>query len=188
MADRLPPPGGRRSPLVPYHDARTLLVAAGRPAPVTTADGIRAVSQWSLAELARREAEAGALTVSELVLAAGAGAAHTVNHPGNALIVGLARRAEAGFGWPVSAGDPGRTLLDSVHAPVEAPVRAALGLPPAGGSEHHTDWVVGGRVVSAAEVRAVQLGWYEQHPAVVARLLARSADQLLLLGATGLPG
>lgn len=181
-------PGLGDPPLVPYHDARTLLVAAGLPASVTTADGIRAVSQWSLNELARRETEAGALPVSDLVLAAGADAAHTVNHPGNAVIVGLARRVEAGFGWPVAATDPGRTLLDSVHAPVEAPVRAALELPAAGVGEHDTDWVVAGQVVSAAEVRAVQLDWYAQHPAVVTHLLARAAAQLLLLGATGLPG
>lgn len=174
-------------PLVPYHDARTLLAAAGRPAPVTTADGIRAVLRWSLDELARREAEAGARPVSDLVLAAGAGAAHTVNHPGNEIIVGLARRVEAGFGWAVSAGDPGRTLLDSVHAPVEALVRTALGLPAARAGEQDSDWVVGGRVVSAAEVRVAQLDWYEQHPAVVTHLVARSAPQLRLLGATGLP-
>ena len=181
-------PGVGDPPLVPYHDARTLLAAAGLPAPVTTPDGIRAVSRWSLDELARREGEAGALPVSDLVLAAGAGAAHTVNHPGNEVIVGLARRVEAGLGWPVAAGDPGRTLLDSVHAPVESPVRAALGLPVAGVGEHGTDWVVGGRVVSAAEVCAVQLAWYEQHPDVVSHLVERSAAQLLLLGATGLPG
>lgn len=181
-------PGVGDPPLVPYHDARTLLAAAGLPAPMTTADGIRAVSRWSLDELARREATAGAIPVSDLVRAAGTGAAHTVNHPGNEIIVGLARRVEAGFGWPVAAGDPGRTLLDSVHAPVEAPVRAALGLPAAGAGEHATDWVVGGKVLSAGEVRAVQLDWYAQHPAVVTHLVARSAAQLLLLGATGLPG
>lgn len=181
-------PGVGDPPLVPYHDARTLLAAAGLPAPVTTADGIRAVSRWSLDELARREAEAGARPVSDLVLAAGAEAAHTVNHPGNEIIVGLARRVESGFGWAVGAGDPGRTLLDSVHAPVEASVRAALGLPPADAGEHDSDWVVGGRVVSAAEVRTVQLGWYAQHPEVVTHLVARSAPQLRLLGATGLAG
>ncbi|MEO6999697.1 MAG: hypothetical protein ABI112_16595, partial [Terracoccus sp.] len=115
-------------------------------------------------------------------------AAHTVNHPGNEIIVGLARRVESGFGWPVAASDPGRTLLDSVHAPVEAPVRAALSLPAAGAGQHDCDWVVNGRAVSAAEVRAVQLAWYAQHPAVVTHLAARAAPQLRLLGATGLPG
>ena len=181
-------PGVGDPPLVPYHDARTVVEAAGLPAPRTTADGIRAVSQWSLDELCRREITAGATPVSDLVLAAGAGAAHTVNHPGNELIVGLARRVEAGLGWPVAADDPGFVLLDSVHAPVEAPVREALGLPAATVGEQTTDWVVGGETASAGEVRAVQLAWYEQHPAVVTALLARSADQLRLLGATGMPG
>lgn len=176
-------PGVGDPPLVPYHDARTLLAAAGLPAPTTTAEGIRAVSRWSLDELTRREVASGAQPVSDLVFAAGAGAAHTVNHPGNEIIVGLARRVEAGLGWRVQAGDPGRTLLDSVHTPVEAPVRAALGLPAAGAGESDSDWVVGGTVVSAAEVRAVQLDWYEQHPSVVTHLLDRSAAQLQMLGA-----
>lgn len=172
-------------PLVPYHDARTVVEAAGLPSLETTDDGIRAVSQWSLAELERREQAAGALPVSDLVLPAGIAAANTINHPGNPVLIGLARRIEAAFGWPQEAVDPGRTLLSSVIAPIDAQAVRALALDadPVG-----PDWVVGGEPTPDATVRSAHLAWYDEHPEVVDDLLRSAAHQLGLLGARGLPG
>ena len=47
-----------------------------------------------LTELARRERQHGAIPVSDLLRPAGIDAGHTVNHPGNTVLVGLARRIE----------------------------------------------------------------------------------------------
>ncbi|MDQ2795666.1 MAG: WcbI family polysaccharide biosynthesis putative acetyltransferase, partial [Actinomycetota bacterium] len=114
-------------PVVPYHDVRTMLRAAREPEPRTGDAEFRAVSAWSLDELWARERRAGAVRVSDLVREAGPSATNTVNHPGNAVLVALARRLQGHLGWPVTAADPGFTLLDSVHAPVDPVVLEALG-------------------------------------------------------------
>ena len=64
--------------------------------------------------------------VHDLVRAAGVRAANTINHPGNPVLVGLARRVQAALGWPQTATDPGFELLDSVHTPLEPAVRDAV--------------------------------------------------------------
>ncbi len=96
---------------MPYHDVRTLLRAAGREEDAARvsaglADHALAVSRWSLAELARREAAAGAVVVSDLVVEAGARSTNTINHPGNPILVGLAQRVEAALGWPTIGSGP----------------------------------------------------------------------------------
>jgi hypothetical protein len=170
-------------PLVPYHDARTVLRAAGSE-PATDPSAAAAVSVWSLDELRRREAAAGAVPVSDLVLAAGAGAMRTVNHPANPVLVSLARRIQEALGLSATAVDPGRRLLDVLHAPVSADVLVALGLDPAGARE---DWLVSGEVVSIAEVERAQLAWLLDRPHVVADIVRRHRAQLDLL-AGGTPG
>ncbi|NIZ90545.1 WcbI family polysaccharide biosynthesis putative acetyltransferase [Kineococcus rubinsiae] len=174
-------PGAGEPPLVPYHDVRTLTLAAGRSplAEVPTPAGARAVRDLSAQELQGRQERHGSLPVVDLLLAAGAEATHTVNHPGNAVLTGLARRVLAAIGLPDAVADPGRTLLDSIHAPVLEPVLDALGLPGAG----RADWLVGGRSVSDAEVREAHLRWYAEHPGVAEAGLTRHAQAVAALAA-----
>ncbi len=166
-------------PVVPYHDLRTLLRAAGRPAPPPLdADRVEAVTRWSLGELQRREDASGTLPVHDLVRSAGVGAANTINHPGNAVLVGLARRVQVALGWPQTATDPGFELLDSVHTPLEAAVRDAL----QPSAPVRAGWRVGGEDIPDETVVDEQLAWYATHPEAVTRILDRSAEQLRCLG------
>ena len=162
-------------PVVPYADLRTLTLAAGRPAlpESPSAGAVRAVRDLSVRELRGRQERHGALPVDDLLVAAGAGAAHTVNHPGNVVLAGVAARVLAAAGLPGEVVDPGRTLLDSVHTPVLASVLDALGLP----AEHASrSWLVHGRRLADDEVREVQLRWYADHPGVAEAGLARHAE------------
>ncbi|WP_460446246.1 WcbI family polysaccharide biosynthesis putative acetyltransferase [Angustibacter aerolatus] len=165
-------------PVVPYHDLRTVARAAGLVLDPPTNDTVRAVTEASLGELRTREQRHGTVVVSDLLTTAGAEAAHTINHPGNQVLIGLARRVQAALGWAPDATDPGRTLLDSVHAPLDPLVVAAHGLDVA----PRPDWVVGGRAVPDADVVEAQLRWYAEHPPVVPAALQRHAPLLQLLG------
>jgi hypothetical protein len=136
------------------------------------------VSAWSIEELRRREQAAGAVPVSDLVLAAGAGAMRTVNHPANPVLVALARRVQEVLGLPATAVDPGRRLLDVLHAPISADVLVALGLDPAGARD---DWLVSGEAVPVAEVERAQHAWLVDRPQVVADIVRRHRAQLDLL-------
>ncbi|WP_141821403.1 WcbI family polysaccharide biosynthesis putative acetyltransferase [Humibacillus xanthopallidus] len=164
-------------PLVPYHDARTVLRAAGSEL-ATDARAAAAVSSWSVDELRRREKAAGAVPVSDLVLSAGAGAMRTINHPANPVLVALARRLQEALGLPATAVDPGRRFLDVLHAPVSADVLVELGLDPAAARE---DWLVSGEAVPADEVARAQLAWLVDRPRVVADIVRRHRAQLDLL-------
>lgn len=161
-------------PLVPYHDLRTLTLAAGRPAlPETPSpDAVRAVRALSVRELSAREERHGTVGVVDLLDDAGAAAAHTVNHPGNEVLTGVARRVLDAIGTPAEPAVPGRTLLDSVHTPVLPEVLAVLGLAPAA----RDDWLVHGSRIPDAAVREAQLGWYAEHPGVAEAGLERHAE------------
>jgi hypothetical protein len=174
-------PEAGEPPVVPYHDLRTLTVAAGRPElpEVPSPRAVRAVRDLSARELRSRGDRHDALPVVDLFEAAGAGATQTVNHPGNVVLRGLAGRVLAALGLPADVPDPGRTLLDSVHAPVLPAVLAALGTPGPG----RTDWLVHGRPTGDAEVRAAQLRWYAEHPGVAEAGLARHAEAAAELAA-----
>ncbi|MFI5073837.1 MAG: WcbI family polysaccharide biosynthesis putative acetyltransferase [Actinomycetales bacterium] len=173
-------------PVVPYHDVRTVMLALGEPVPTAGPEGFRAVARSSLAELRDREARAGAVPVSQLVVDAGARATNTVNHPGNPVLVSLARALQDRLGWPVTATDPGDELLESVQTPCEGKVLAALGIERSNGRDvSEESWVVGGREVPDAEVVEAQLDWYRQHPEVLAAVATRSAERWCLLGTTG---
>jgi hypothetical protein len=168
-------------PLVPYSDLRTLTLAAGRPAlpEMPSADAVRAVRALSVRELLAREQRHGSVGVVDLLHAAGAAAAHTVNHPGNGVLAGVARRVLDAAGSPAEPTDPGRTLLDSVHTPVLPEVLAALGL--TGGARD--DWLVEGRRIPDAVVREAQLRWYADHPGVAEAGLERHAEAAAVLAA-----
>jgi hypothetical protein len=165
-------------PVVAYHDLRTLAAAAGRPpAGPPGADVVREIARSSVAELARRE-RATDVGVSDLLLGLGAAAAHTLNHPGNPVLIALARRVQEALGLPVDAAEPGRDLLGGVRAPLSAEVVAALGLDDA----PRPDWSVDGTRVDDATVRGAQLAWYATHPQWVAAGLDRHRERMELLG------
>ena len=172
-------------PVVPYHDVRTVMLALGEPLPTAGPEGFRAVARWSLAELRDREARAGAVPVSTFVVDSGARASNTVNHPGNPVLVSLARAIQQRLGWPMTATDPGYELLESVQTPCEGKVLEALGIELSDGRDASEEsWVVGGREVPDAEVVDAQLGWYRQHPEVLAAVANRSAERWRLLETT----
>lgn len=167
-------------PVVPYHDLRTLAYAAGGDldCPPAGAAQLRAAGNDSVDELARRERLHTDVGVSDLLLGLGVDAVHTVNHPGNKLLVALARRVQAAVGSPADAEDPGRELLGGIRAPLETSVVEALGLD----NEPRPDWLVGDEVVSVERVRDAQLGWYLRHPAWVDAGLRRHAHRMRRLG------
>ncbi|TNM67382.1 hypothetical protein FHN55_10830 [Streptomyces sp. NP160] len=169
-------PGAGEPPLVPYHDLRTLALASGAaPLPeVPPARAVRAVRDLSAAELRSRQERHGSLPVVDLLTGAGAHATHTVNHPGNAVLTGLAQRVLAAAGLPTDVADPGRTLLDSVHAPVLPEVLEALGLADQAGAARAA-WRVHGQDVDDDEVREAHLRWYAERPGVAETGMARHA-------------
>lgn len=174
-------PAAGEPPLVPYHDLRTLALAAGRPAlpEVPSPGAVRAVRDLSVRELHGRQERHGALPVADLLDAAGARATHTVNHPGNGVLAGLAARVLAAAGLAGDVADPGRTLLDSVHSPVLPEVLEALGLP----GPARDEWLVDGRRLPDAAVREAHLRWYGDHPGVAEAGLARHAEAAEVLAA-----
>ena len=160
---------GAEPPVVPYHDLRTLTGRVPHDADLVAA------ARDSTAELVRREAACD-VVVSDLL--AGADAVHTLNHPGNRVLIELARRVQSHVGAPADAADPGRVLLGGVRAPLEPAVLDALRLD-AAPREH---WLVGDRQVPPGEVVAAQSAWYATRPDVVAEGMRRYADRLPVLG------
>ena len=156
-------------PLVAYHDVRTLAEAAGIPVrehlPV---HAVRAEAADSLAELQRRERSLD-VSVSDLFAEPRFDLVRTVNHPGNEVILEIGSRVLRALGRPGGATDPGRPLLDAVHAPREPWVIEAWSLdsPPESG------WRVNGAVVDPAEIREAHLEWYRQNPGFVRGALER---------------
>ncbi|MBN9102956.1 MAG: hypothetical protein J0I49_33410 [Pseudonocardia sp.] len=172
-------------PVVAYHDLRTLAVAAGGTGMPDHGPGaLREVARLSVAELARRESRDCDVGVSDVLDGVGLRAAHTLNHPGNAVLVTLAHRVQEALGRDADAADPGRELLGGVRAPLEPAVLDALGLD-AGAAR--ADWTVDGTPVPDATVRAAQLDWYATHPQWVDAGCHRHADRLALLGLGGKP-
>jgi Polysaccharide biosynthesis enzyme WcbI len=131
----------------------------------------------SIEELARRERRTTDVGVSDVLGGLGVEAANTLNHPGNPVLIALARRVQHAAGLPVDATDPGRVLLGGIRAPLEAPVVAALCL--AAAPRPH--WLIEGTTVEDAVVRSAQLDWYATHAPWVEAGLRRHADRMALL-------
>ncbi len=182
---RHPSAMGAVPPVVAYHDLRTLAVAAGETGVPRHGPGeLREAARRSVSELARRESRDCDVGIADVLDGLGVRAAHTLNHPGNAVLITLARRVQETLGRVADAADPGRELLGGVRAPLEPPVLAALGLD-AGAAR--ADWLVDGVAVPDATVRAAQLDWYAGHPQWVDAGLRRHADRLELLGLRAKP-
>lgn len=166
-------PDGAEPPVVPYHDLRTL---TGRE-PVRP--DLPAAAEQSRAELARREQRDADVGVSDLLVGLGLEAAHTVNHPGSALLRALAHRLQEALGCPPDAPDPARALLGGIRAPLEPVVLTAMGLPASAARDH---WLVHGEAVPAERVVRAQRQWYAERPDAAAAGLARHAPRLAALG------
>ena len=171
-------------PVVPYHDLRTVAAArAGRartdPWDVeVSADQIRAVAAYSRDELARRESRDCDVGISDLLTGLGAGAAHTINHPGNALLEALAQRILDRLGVPLAVPAVDTVLLSSVTAPLESRVLEALGL----GGTARPNWCSDGAVISPQTVHAAQLSWYRSNPDFVELAVERHGIVMEMLG------
>lgn len=171
-------------PAVPYHDLRTLVAARDGLGPADDWDidvsdeQITAVGEQSLAALAYREQRDTDVGISDAIGAHGAAAAHTINHPGNPVLVELANRILELRGVPARAQAPARTLLSSVYAPLEARVVSALDLEvPA-----RVHWRVGQQELSPQSVHVTQLAWYKQYPAFIALAQERHGPVMDILG------
>jgi hypothetical protein len=176
---RPPSDPGLVPPVVEYHDLRVLAEAAGLPSGLRLdAATVRAIAEHSLTQLRMREAAHGTVVVSDLFAAPSFALMRTLNHPGNPVFAALAARVRAALDLPEHAVDPGRPLLDSVHAPREAAVIEAWGLD----EPERPHWVVGGEIVKTEAVREAHLGWYAAHPDAVQAGLVRHADALRILG------
>ena len=175
------PPGLEKPdpPVVPYHDVRTVLAAAGRPAlPPLTVEAVRAVADASVAELARRERLHDTVPVSDLLARPVAGSMRTINHPGNVVLEPLAARLREALGLEPRPPGVRRELLMSIHAPLLPEVVAAHGLdvPPT------TAWTKDGGTITTEEVTEAHLAWYAARPEMLAAALARAEPVVALLG------
>lgn len=166
-------------PIVAYHDVRTLAAAAGREAaPALSPDAVRALGDASVDVLRERE-ERTDVPLSDLYATVTADHARTVNHPGNAIFLPLGARLLAALGLDGGVVDPGRPLLSAVRAPLLPEVVEAWSLP----DEPRAHWIVDGREVDDAEIRAAHTAWYAAHPGFVAAAVARLAPLLSAWGA-----
>jgi signal transduction histidine kinase len=168
---------------VPYHDLRTILaVRDGRTrfdewdVDVET-DRIRAAAQWSVDQLAARERLHCDVMISELLLGFGADAAHTINHPGNSVLLALGSRilSELGSAEPVA---PQRELLGNIRAPLQECVIDALGLD----APARMSWSVDGEMLSDNEIHDLQMAWYADHPEFIDAALTRYGELVSILG------
>ncbi|KYH43580.1 WcbI family polysaccharide biosynthesis putative acetyltransferase [Branchiibius sp. NY16-3462-2] len=147
-------------PVVPYYDVRTIARAAGLPEPGLTLPGIRQVAARSRAELTVRQARSHTVRADDLFEAAGSRATNTINHPGNAVLIGVARRILERLGVPDGVTDPGRELLRSIYAPIEPATLEALALE----AEPRTHWVVDGEPVDDDVIAQAHLEWLRDQP------------------------
>ncbi len=178
---RDPTNAGHDPPVVPYHDLRTLASArTGRDllGERPSESACRQVADDSVAELRRREGRGSDITLSDVFGSAASGDMATINHPGNRVLLELARRVQLAVGSPADVVDPGRTLLGEVVAPVDPAALRALGAAGAG----RKSWSVAGRRVNRLTVHRAQWRWYLDNPQVVAEGFRRHRTTLELLG------
>lgn len=168
---------------VPYHDLRTVrAVVAGRDRfddwdVDVTAERIREAAQWSMDQLAVRERRHCDIGISDILLDLGADAAHTINHPGNRVLLTLGTRIldSLGASAPVP---PSRDLLGNIRAPLERRVIDALGIDAC----PRASWDVDGAVLTEDDVRRRQMLWYADHPEFIGAVLDRYSVLIEILG------
>jgi len=143
-----------------------------------SAEQIRGVGDASLAELCFRENRDTDVGVSDAISAFGAAAAHTINHPGNPVLVELANRILTLRGVSARAVDPQRDLLSSVYAPLEGRVLSALDLT----APVRPAWRLGDRELSTRSVHVAQLDWYVNNPDYIRLAQERHGGTMDILG------
>ncbi|GMA41263.1 hypothetical protein GCM10025883_33080 [Mobilicoccus caccae] len=110
--------------------------------------------------------------------AAGMGAVHTVDRPGDALLVEIAKGIQSCLRVEPTADDHGIGLLGQCRGPVEPNIAEALGLP-----VPETDaWSMYGRQLTSTDIHVAQVEWYRQHPDVLKAIMAAHASRMDLLG------
>ncbi|BDI24040.1 WcbI family polysaccharide biosynthesis putative acetyltransferase [Herbiconiux sp. L3-i23] len=177
---RPPSDPGLTPPVVEYHDVRLLLEAAGEAAlPPLDRRRVLGIAEASLEHLARREQAHGTIVLSDLFARPRFEQMRTLNHPGNSVWTAAAARVRDVAGLPENDVDPGRPLLDSVHAPRDPAVVDAFAL----GDEPTRHWLVGGTRIDLADVREAHLEWYARNPEAVRAGLDRHVDTLRVLAA-----
>lgn len=170
-------------PLVPYHDLRTVAVASGHRTPEQAWGRrlpgrlIREFAAWQLLRMRREEARTD-VGVAGSVRAAGMDAVHTVDRPGNLLLVQIAKAIQECLDVDTLAADPGGPLFGQFRGPVDPIVAGALGL----GVPTQNAWTVNGRSVDTADIRDAHLQWYRKHPDVLKAVLAAQAPRMDILG------
>ncbi|WP_353649204.1 WcbI family polysaccharide biosynthesis putative acetyltransferase [Nakamurella sp. A5-74] len=179
--------GSVDAPLVDYHDLRLLtaadrgwdvaraveLVAASDPDPAA----VQELSAASITELRRRTAGLDVDTV-DAVIAAGASAMWTVNHPSNAVLGALGRGVLSVLGWSGEPAVPEYEMLGRIRTPVAPAVREALHLPTAAAAQ---SWQIDDEPVAWEIVAEPVLELYRQRPDLVGRTLGRYRDRLAAL-------
>lgn len=176
------------APLTDYHDLRLLHAAvqgwdvdravARIGDLVPDAGAVRDLAARSQAELRRRNAALDVDT-TDAVVAGGAEAMWTVNHPANATLREVGAGVLATLGWAGEPAVPEHQMLGGSRAPLEAAVLAALDLDPAAARPR---WSLAGRDTPWAEVAAAQLALYADQPDVARRAVERYADRTAALG------
>lgn len=167
-------------PIVPYHDLRTVAEAATGQRPHLGCAAARSLREMSLAALRERTVRHSAVAIDDLLARRGERTVHVINHPTNAVLDGVAARLgeRLGLGAPRTF-DPGRTLLYSVVAPIEAAAAAVNGLE----ADPDDTWLVQGEQVPGLQIREAHLAWYARHPEGLDAALTRHRDALNVLGA-----
>jgi hypothetical protein len=171
-------------PAVPYHDLRTIAAAREGRGPADPWDvevapeRFRAVAEASRAALALRESRDTDVGVSDLLAAHGADAAHAINHPGNPVLVDLARRILESRGLRLIVSTPAEALLGSVYVPLEQRVLSALGIDAA----PRSNWSFQQQTLTPTSVHATQLAWYQDNWDFIELTEARHGETMDLLG------
>jgi len=165
-------------PVVPYHDLRTLAAAAGYAgAAAPSPDALRRAAAMSVEQMRLREQAHGAVVVSDYLETTPVW--HTVNHPDNATLAFMASRILEALGLSDAPTAPDYEMLGGLDAPIDAAAADALGVTVTGRDRWRER---GAGVIDAGEIRAAQLEFYRERPALVAHGLQRHAERIANLG------
>ncbi|WP_238421587.1 WcbI family polysaccharide biosynthesis putative acetyltransferase [Gordonia sp. 'Campus'] len=168
---------------VPYHDLRTVLAARdGRESfdewdVDVTGERLREAARWSVEQLAARERRQCDIAISDILLDVGADAAHTINHPGNRVLLTLGRRILDALGASAPI-PPTRELLGNIRAPLEQRVIDALAID----ASARIAWDVDGSALTEEAVHRSQMQWYADHPEFIDAVLDRYVELIDILG------
>lgn len=163
-------------PLVPYHHLGLMAEAAGFRLRLLDRETVLDGATLSLEELRRREKAHRTIAINDVVAERRTGDFHTLNHPGNRILVELSSRVRSHLGISTLFTPPRNEMLGSVVAPVSPLVADVFDVSPS------TGWIVDGHAVAEPEIREAHLRWYERHPRIVESGLRRHRDRFRLRG------